>query len=145
VEKSRDQDEEAENTHLLTEYDFWHVPNRTVKLSSRGGWVSYEVQNRYMPPAVCRSALILIMAPVGWAGACPKGMRAQGRASAPGGIFRKGAPSNHDAGSGAHAQRKETVMRFYQQSLDEQPLRFYCGVDLHARDRVSREGMSPSF
>ena len=24
-------------------------------------------------------------------------------------------------------------MRFYQPSLDEQPHRFYCGVDLHAR------------
>ena len=36
--------------------------------------------------------------------------------------------SNHDAGSGAHAHRKETMMRFYQQQH-----RFYCGVDLHAR------------
>ena len=35
---------------------------------------------------------------------------------------------NHDAGSGAHAHRKETMMRFYQQEH-----RFYCGVDLHAR------------
>ena len=49
------------------------------------------------------------------------------------GIFRKDAPSNHDAGSGAHAHRKETMMRFYKQPPDEQRHRFYCGVDLHAR------------
>jgi hypothetical protein len=45
---------------------------------------------------------------------------------------RIGRATNHDAGSGAHAHRKETLMRFYQQSPDEQPHRFYCGVDLHA-------------
>jgi hypothetical protein len=44
------------------------------------------------------------------------------------GIFRKDAPSNHDAGSGARAHRKETRMRFYQQQH-----RFYCGALLHAR------------
>ncbi len=44
------------------------------------------------------------------------------------GIFGKGAPSNHDAGSDAHAHRKETMMRFYQNTHG-----FYCGVDLHAR------------
>ncbi len=31
------------------------------------------------------------------------------------GILRKGAPSNHDAGSGARAHSKEAKMRFYQQ------------------------------
>jgi hypothetical protein len=49
-------------------------------------------------------------------------------ASAQRGIFRKDAPSNHDAGSGAHAHRKETMMRFYTEQH-----RFYSGVDLHAR------------
>src|SRR5260370_16754320 len=43
-------------------------------------------------------------------------------ASAQRGIFRKGAPSNHDAGSGAHAHRKETMMRFYKQPPDQQPI-----------------------
>ncbi len=36
------------------------------------------------------------------------------------GIFRKDAPANHDAGSGARARFKEAIMRFYQQ-----PHRFY--------------------
>jgi hypothetical protein len=46
------------------------------------------------------------------------------------GIFRKGVgrPANHDAGSGSRTHPKETMMRFY-----NQPHRFYCGVDLHAR------------
>jgi transposase len=46
------------------------------------------------------------------------------------GIFRKGAPSNHDAGSGVRAHRKETMMNFYKHQNQH---RFYCGVDLHAR------------
>jgi len=43
------------------------------------------------------------------------------------GIFRKGAPSNHDAGSNSRSHRS-AMMRFY-----DQPHRFYCGIDLHAR------------
>ena len=45
--------------------------------------------------------------PMGWAGACPKIKRVQGRASAQRGIFRQGAPANHDAGSGAGPMPKE--------------------------------------
>jgi len=40
------------------------------------------------------------MASMGWAGACPSGTRDQGQALSQRGIFRKDAPSNHDAGSG---------------------------------------------
>src|SRR6516165_7323563 len=43
------------------------------------------------------------------------------------GIFRKAAPSNHDAGSGP-TQPKESMMRFYNQQH-----RFYAGIDWHAR------------
>src|SRR5712691_7880752 len=66
---------------------------------------------------------------MGWAGACPKVKRAQGRASAQRGIFRQDAPANHDAGSGAGPMpRGGPCMRFYTSAH-----RFYCGVDLHAR------------
>jgi len=48
--------------------------------------------------------------------------------------FQEGSvPRNHDAGSDAHAHREETMMRFYEQPSDQEPHRFYCGVDLHAR------------
>ena len=78
--------------------------------------------------------MIIIMATLGWAGSQSQGYNGLGaEASAQRGIFRKDAPANHDAGSGAHAHRKETMTRFYKQPPDQQPHGFYCGVDLHAR------------
>ena len=73
-------------------------------------------------------ALIIIMPALGWAGACPNGKRDQGVGLSQRGIFRKDVPSNHDAGSGARAHSKETMMHF-----NQQPHRFYCGALLHAR------------
>src|SRR5262249_43373514 len=74
------------------------------------------------------NGLILIMASVGWAGACPKVTRAQGCASALRGIFRQNAPANHAAGSSTGPMPwRNMIMRFY-----NQPHRFYCGDDLHA-------------
>src|SRR5258708_6986077 len=63
----------------------------------------------------------------------PKVQGLGAEASAQRGIFRKDAPSNHKAGPGPPAHRKETMMRFYKQPPDQHPHRFYCGVDLHAR------------
>src|SRR6476619_6822010 len=82
-----------------------------------------------MTSTVSSSALIIIMASMGWAGSLSQGYTGSAPKRRPKrGIFRKDAPSNHDAGLSAHAHRKETMMRFYQQQH-----RFYCGVDLHAR------------
>jgi hypothetical protein len=67
------------------------------------------------------------MASVGWAGACPNGIRARSKASARRGIFSKRVPCNHDARSSPGPMPQETVMRFYRQ-----PHAFYSGVDLHA-------------
>src|SRR5262245_30797160 len=64
----------------------------------------------------------------------PRVQRARRRSVGPAWNFQEGScPSNHDAGSDAHAHHKETRMRFYKQPLDQKPHRFYCGVDLHAR------------
>src|SRR5260370_41267613 len=77
------------------------------------------------------------MVPLGWAGNRSQGYNGLGAlASAQAWDFQEGRnsrPANHDAGSGAHAHRKETMMRFYQQSPDEQPHRFSFGVNLHTR------------
>ena len=66
------------------------------------------------------------MASLGWAEACPKGKEVKAYLVSTW-IFRKDVPSNHDAGSGP-TQTQGDTMRFY-----NQPHRFYCGIDLHAR------------
>jgi transposase len=69
------------------------------------------------------------MASLGRAEACPKGKEIKVVALSQRGIFRKDAPSNHDAGSGPQPVPKESMtMRFYTKQH-----RFYCGIDLHAR------------
>ena len=66
---------------------------------------------------------------MGWAGACPKGIRLKAEALARRTRFREACifPTTIRAQAPGPIP-KETVMRFY-----NQPHAFYCGVDLHAR------------
>src|SRR5437899_1491271 len=75
------------------------------------------------------------MASLGWAGSQSQGYNGLGaEASAQRGIFRKdrALPTTMRAQAPTPIARRPS-MRFYKQPLEEQPHRFYCGVDLHAR------------
>jgi hypothetical protein len=102
---------------------------RTTVFTCRAGGNKRDVsENRNAGPVNC-IRLILIMAPLGWAGSLSQGIAGSAPRRRPNvGFSGRCVPSNHDAGFGAHAHRKETRMRFYQQQHQ-----FYCGVDLHAR------------
>jgi hypothetical protein len=70
---------------------------------------------------------------LGWAGACPKGIRARScEASAQAWDFQEecSLPTTMRA-QAPGPMPKETMMRFY-----NQPHEFYCGVDLHARSKA---------
>jgi transposase len=55
-------------------------------------------------------------------------MKDQGGALSQRGIFRKDAPSHHDARSGPRPTEETLTLRFYTGQHQ-----FYCGIDLHAR------------
>jgi hypothetical protein len=78
------------------------------------------------------------MAFLGWAARRPKGKGARDKPGPRRGIFREGAPPNHDAGSGT-THPKEPMMRFY-----NQPHRFYCGTRRHARRSVKARRARPT-
>jgi hypothetical protein len=84
-------------------------------------------RNQLVPTPSSATPRYLSWSRLGWAGACPKSIQAQGRGL---GLkwVRKSVPSADVTGSGARTHSQGTIMRFYNKLYA-----FYCGVDLHAR------------
>src|SRR5438105_3068219 len=81
-----------------------------------------------MAAPVSFSGWILIMASLGWAGACPNKKAGSRTCLVPTVGFSGKTHFPTTMRAQAPAQTKETMMRFYNRQH-----RFYCGIDLHAR------------